>query len=322
MAITFKSIAFSILIQLSLLSCVSSQETEFIHHGFLKANLLKYGSSKILPSGILELTNTSTRQMGQTFHGFPIPYNNPNSSNSFSFSTSFIFSINSPGHGLTFVISPSMDFTRAMPSQFLGLFNTSNNGNSTNQILAVEFDTVKSNEFLDIDNNHVGIDVNGLVSVESAPAAFFSYRQGKNITLNLSNKDPVRVWIEYNGDEMLLNVTLSPSDTSKPKFPLLSRNMNLSDIFIEKKNLYVGFSASTGNITSNHYVLGWSFSREGKAKDFDPTLLPSISTPSPPDSDDYDDPSLTPPFDSANEKSKRSKVIIICTFVVIMVFMI
>ncbi|KAF8104060.1 hypothetical protein N665_0181s0080 [Sinapis alba] len=248
--------------------------------------------------------------MGQAFHGFPIPFNNPNnSSNSLSFSTSFVFSINAPGHGLTFMISPSMDFTRAMPSQFLGLFNSSNNGNSTNRILAVEFDTVKSNEFLDIDGNHVGIDVNGLVSVESAPAAFFSNHQSKNISLKLSSEDPIRAWIEYSGEDMLLNVTLAPLDISKPKFPLLSRKMNLSEIFIEK--MYVGFSASTGNITSEHYVVGWSFSREGRAKDFNLTMLPSLSTSSPSDFDDFDP---IPPSDSATLNSKHTKLILVCAF--------
>ncbi|KAG2320181.1 hypothetical protein Bca52824_013394 [Brassica carinata] len=320
MAITSKTIALSIITNLYLVTCVLSQqqETEFLHHGFLKANILNYGSAKILPSGILELTNTSRRQMGQAFHGVPIPFNNPNSSNPLSFSTSFVFSISAPGHGLTFIISPSMDFTRAMASQFLGLFNASNNGNSTNRILAVEFDTVKSNEFLDIDGNHVGIDVNGLVSVESAPAAFFSNRQSKNISLKLSSKDPIRAWIEYDGVEMVLNVTLAPLDTSKPKLPLMSRKMNLTEIFNDK--MYVGFSASTGNITSNHYVLGWSFSREGKAKECDLTLLPSVSAPSPSDLDDFEPVSDTP-SDSATANPKGTKLIMICTLVV-MVFMI
>lgn len=312
MAITSKTIALSIITNLYLVTCVLSQqqETEFLHHGFLKANILNYGSAKILPSGILELTNTSRKQMGQAFHGFPIPFNNTNSSNPLSFSTSFVFSISAPGHGLTFVISPSTDFTRAMSSQFLGLFNTSNNGNSTNRILAVEFDTVKSNEFLDIDGNHVGIDVNGLVSVESAPAAFFSNRQSKNISLKLSSKDPIRAWIEYDGVEMVLNVTLAPLDTSKPKLPLMSRKMNLTEIFNDK--MYVGFSASTGNITSNHYVLGWSFSREGKAKECDLALLPSVSAPSPSELDTFDSVSDTP-TDLATANLKGTKLIIICT---------
>ncbi|CAN7053839.1 unnamed protein product [Brassica oleracea var. botrytis] len=320
MAVTSKSITLYIITHLCLVSGVLSQqqETEFLHHGFLKGNnILNYGSTKILPSGILELTNTSRRQMGQAFHGFPIPFNNSNSSNPLSFSTSFVFSISAPGHGLTFMISPTMDFTRAMASQFLGLFNASNNGNSTNRILAVEFDTVKSNEFLDIDGNHVGIDVNGLVSVESAPAAFFSNRHIKNITLKLSSKDPIRAWIEYNGVEMVLNVTLAPLDISKPKLPLLSRKMNLTEIFNDK--MYVGFSASTGNMTSNHYVIGWSFSIEGKAKEFDLTLLPSVSAPSPSKLDDFDLISDTP-SDSATANPKRTKLIIIYALV-IMFFM-
>ncbi|KAG7596166.1 Legume lectin domain [Arabidopsis suecica] len=322
MAITFISIALFIVTQLCFVSCVLSQqnETKFLYHGFFEANLLKYGSSKILPSGILELTNSSRRQMGQAFYGFPIAFkNSTNSSNSFSFSTSFVFSIDASGHGLTFLISPSMDFTQAMPSQYLGLFNTTNNGNSTNRILAVEFDTVKSNEFLDIDDNHVGIDVNGLVSVESAPAAFFSNKQSKNISLKLSSKDPIRAWIEYNGVERLLNVTLATLDTSKPNFPLLSRQMNLSEIFMEK--MYVGFSASTGNITSNHDVLGWSFSREGKPQDFDLKLLPSLSTPSPSDFDDLD-PIPDPPSDSATVKPNHTKTMIIICTLAIMIFMI
>ncbi|KAL1192657.1 putative inactive L-type lectin-domain containing receptor kinase III.2 [Cardamine amara subsp. amara] len=55
------------------------------------------------------------RQMGQAFHGFAISFINPNSSYSVSFSTSFVFAITqgpgAPGHGLSFVISPSMDFS-------------------------------------------------------------------------------------------------------------------------------------------------------------------------------------------------------------------
>lgn len=84
--------------------------------------------------------------------------------------------------------------------------------------------------------------------------------------------------------------------------------MNLSKIFIEK--MYVGFSASTGNITSDHYVIGWSFSREGRAKDFDLTLLPSLSS-----SSDFD-PISSPPSDSA---TLNTKVIIVSAFAV-MVF--
>ncbi|KAF2303199.1 hypothetical protein GH714_014516 [Hevea brasiliensis] len=52
----------------------------------------------------------------------------------------------------------------------LGLFNETNNGNDTNHVVAVELDTVYSydSKFGDINDNHVGIDINGLRSYESA----------------------------------------------------------------------------------------------------------------------------------------------------------
>ncbi|AEC08224.1 Concanavalin A-like lectin protein kinase family protein [Arabidopsis thaliana] len=306
--ITFKSIALTIIFLSYFVSCVSSQrETKFLNHGFLGANLLNFGSSKVYPSGLLELTNTSMRQIGQAFHGFPIPLSNPNSTNSVSFSTSFIFAITqgtgAPGHGLAFVISPSMDFSGAFPSNYLGLFNTSNNGNSLNRILAIEFDTVQAVELNDIDDNHVGIDLNGVISIASAPAAYFDDREAKNISLRLASGKPVRVWIEYNATETMLNVTLAPLDRPKPSIPLLSRKMNLSGIFSQEH--HVGFSASTGTVASSHFVLGWSFNIEGKESDFDITKLPSLPDPPPTLS-----PSPSPPV-STEKKSNNTMLIII-----------
>ncbi|CAL9234787.1 unnamed protein product [Arabidopsis halleri] len=306
--ITSKSITLSIIFLLYLVSCVSSQrETKFLNHGFLGSNLLKFGSTKVYPSGLLELTNTSMRQIGQAFHGFPISFLKPNSSNSVSFSTSFVFAITpgptTPGHGLSFVISPSMDFTGAFPSNYLGLFNTSTNGNSSNHILAVEFDTVQSVEMKDIDDNHVAIDQNGVVSIESAPAAFFDDREAKNISLKLASGEPIRVWIEYNATEMILNVTLAPLDRLKPSLPLLSRNINLLGIISDEN--YIGFAAATGTVTSSHFVLGWSFNIEGKASDFDITKLPSL-----PDPPSQFSPSPNPPG-SLKKDSNNTKLIII-----------
>ncbi|EOA28519.1 hypothetical protein CARUB_v10024740mg [Capsella rubella] len=307
--ITHKYIALTTIFLLYIVSCVSSQRgSNFLNHGFLEANLLKFGSSKVYPSGLLELTNASMRQIGQAFHGFPIPLSNSNSTNTVSFSTSFVFAITqgpgAPGHGLAFVISPSMDFSGAFPSNYLGLFNTSNNGNSLNRILAIEFDTVQAVELNDIDDNHVGIDLNGVISIESAPAAYFDDREAKNISLRLASGKPIRVWIEYNATEIMLNVTLAPQDRPKPSSPLLSRKMNLSGIF--SQDHHVGFSAATGTVSSSHLILGWSFNIEGEALDFDITKLPSLPDPPPPSS-----PSANPPA-SVKKDSNNTKLIVIC----------
>ena len=64
--------------------------------------------------------------------------------------------------------------------------------------------TVLSPDFQDIDNNHVGIDVNNLESVESAPATYFSDQEGKNTSLELMSGNPLHLWIDYDETEKLL----------------------------------------------------------------------------------------------------------------------
>lgn len=145
-------------------------------------------------------------------------------------------------------------------------------GNFSNHLFAVEFDTVQDFEYGDINDNHVGIDINGMASNKSAAAAYFSDDSVKH-DLNLKGGKPVMVWIEYDSVTNLVNVTVSPS-SSKPRIPLLSFEIDLSPIFYEK--MYVGFSASTGLLASSHYILGWSFKLNGQPDPLDLDSLPSI----------------------------------------------
>lgn len=145
-------------------------------------------------------------------------------------------------------------------------------GNFSNHLFAVEFDTVQDFEYGDINDNHVGIDINGMASNKSAAAAYFSDDSVKH-DLNLKGGKPVMVWIEYDSVTNLVNVTVSPS-SSKPRIPLLSFEIDLSPIFYEK--MYVGFSASTGLLASSHYILGWSFKLNGQSDPLDLDSLPSI----------------------------------------------
>lgn len=253
----------------------SSQEgNQFIYNGFRQANLHLDGNAKLHPNGLLQITNTSRQAMGHAFYPYPVKFNG----SSFSFSTNFVFAMvpelkDVSGHGLAFVISPSMDLTKATANQYLGLFNSSNNGLSTNHIFAVELDTIQSLDFEDINNNHVGVDLNGLKSNYSAPVTYFSDREQRNKTLQLLNGKPIQIWIDYDHNKKLLNVTVSPSRIPKPSKPLLSTPINLSLVFLD--SMYVGFSAGTGSVASGHYILGWSFSRSGEAQNLDISKLPS-----------------------------------------------
>ncbi|KDP35670.1 hypothetical protein JCGZ_09108 [Jatropha curcas] len=175
---------------------------------------------------------------------------------------------------MTFVIAPSKEFSGAA-SQHLGLFNRTNDGNPSNHILAVEFDTFQNQEFYDVNENHVGIDINSLTSVKSAPAGYFVDATGEFKNLSLASGERIQVWIEYDAKDNPLNVTLSPIQVSKPKLPLLSLNRDISPIILDQ--IYVGFTSSTGRLVQSHYILGWSFQVEGKAQ-LDLSRLQSLSS--------------------------------------------
>ncbi|KAH9672430.1 L-type lectin-domain containing receptor kinase S.4 [Citrus sinensis] len=239
---------FSALIFLSI--PVSSQLDELFFPGFkdLSNNLTLQGIAKIENNGILQLTNDTSRKMGQAFYSSTLRFKNSSNSNVFSFSTSFAIVIvpeypRLGGHGLAFTISPSNDLN-GLPSQYLGLLNSTDIGNFSNHLFAVEFDTVQDFEFQDINDNHIGIDINSMKSNASVEAAVYTDNSTKQ-DLSLKGGKAILVWVDYDSAENILNVTVSPN-SSKPKIPILSFRVDLSPIFNEF--MYVGFSASTAII--------------------------------------------------------------------------
>ncbi|KAE8688681.1 putative L-type lectin-domain containing receptor kinase I.11 [Hibiscus syriacus] len=283
--ISFRLWLFSCLALVSL--AMAQQPHHFIYnHGFRHANLHRDGSAEIRSNGLLRLTTSSVMQIGHAFYPSPINFNTSSSSStslpSLSFSTNFVLAIvpgprDATGHGIAFVISQSTDFSHAAPIQYLGLVDESTNGNSSNHFFAVEFDTINSIDMGDIDDNHVGIDLNGVKSNKQVTARYFSNEERRNISLNLKSGHPIQVWIDYNGHQQLLNVTLAPDNVPKPNPPLLSTSIDLSDILMD--TMYVGFSAATGSIqstSSSHYILGWSFNRSGEAQSLEVSEMPKL----------------------------------------------
>ncbi|GLU11554.1 hypothetical protein SLE2022_282920 [Rubroshorea leprosula] len=203
---------------------LAQDQNEFIFNGFSEgSNLHLDGLATIHPDGLLQLTNTSKTEKGHAFYRFPLQFNrSSNSAPSYSFSTCFVFAIvpelpNLGSHGIAFVVSPSMDFSQAIANQYLGLFNDSNIGNSTNHVLAVEFDTNRNPELDDVDDNHVGIDVNGLKSNASAPATYFDKEEGRNKTLKLISGDTMQVWIDYDEEEGVAECNSSTNHNPKAR---------------------------------------------------------------------------------------------------------
>ncbi|XP_020256344.1 L-type lectin-domain containing receptor kinase IV.1-like [Asparagus officinalis] len=264
---------------LLLLNLGASAEDSFIYNGFSNANLILDGITSITSNGLLEMTNTTLNMKGHAFRPKPFRFKSP-TGKTLSFSTTFVFAIRSDisdlsGQGMAFVVSRTTDFSANIaPSQFLGLFTPENNGNSSNHIFTIELDTLQNPEFLDINDNHVGIDINSLISNQSLPAGYYEDGTGSFQSLTLISGKPMQLWVDFDADKMQINVTLSPMGMSKPIKPLLSDIVDLSSLILD--NMYVGFSSADGPFRTHHYVLGWSFKLNGAADPLDYKKLPEL----------------------------------------------
>ncbi|KAM0937973.1 putative protein kinase RLK-Pelle-L-LEC family [Dioscorea sansibarensis] len=262
-----------------ILKLAFSASDQFTYNGFKGANFSLDGLAGFTSDGLLRLTNYTKHATGHAFYSVPLRFKRFQANNVVSFSTTFVFAISPKlamlgSSGFTFVLSPSKDLTQALPDYFLGLVNMTNNGKASNHILAVEFDTVRSPEAEDINGNHVGIDINSVISNQSTPVGFTSDHDGKFQNLILVSGEAMQVWIEYDGISMQFNVTLAPIWTPKPKIALLSSSINLSSIISD--HMHVGFSAAAGATYSYHYILGWSFKIDGEAPELNLSSLPPL----------------------------------------------
>ncbi|PKI54209.1 hypothetical protein CRG98_025442 [Punica granatum] len=230
----------------------SGQGFGFTFNGFRPVDLDLDGIAEITPNGLLRLTNESDQSTSHACYPHPITFKNWTEGSVFSFCTTFVFALISEnpnrGHGIAFLAAPQMGFPGSLPSQYLGLFNATSNGNTTNHVFAIELDTIESTEFQDINNNHVGIDINSLVSAHAAPAGYYpDGGAGKFENLTLISGRPMQVWVDYDGTEKRIN-----------------------------KTMFVGFSSSTGSFTSSHYILGWSFQMNGQLEGLALSELPNL----------------------------------------------
>ncbi|KAK7300643.1 hypothetical protein RJT34_11491 [Clitoria ternatea] len=278
--------------------------TEF-DFGTLTLSSLKLLGDAHLNNGTVSLTRdlaVPTSGAGRALYSSPVRFRQPGNRFPASFTTFFSFSVtnlnpSSIGGGLAFVLSPDNE-ALGDAGGFLGL----GSGGSAAGFIAVEFDTLMDVEFKDINGNHVGVDLNSVVSSEVGDLG--------NVGIDLKSGDLVNAWIEFDGSSKGFNVWVSYS-TLKPKDPILSMNLDadryLSDF------MYVGFSGSTQGSTEIHRVEWWSFSSSFESGGGSP----AGSSPAPPPPPEVSlmnptansvksaPPSLAP--SSANGEEKESK---------------
>ncbi|CAK9148452.1 unnamed protein product [Ilex paraguariensis] len=170
-----------------------------------------------------------------------------------SFNSTFVVKITPKnntiwGEGLAFILTNE---SRSVPDnssgQWLGVVNASTNGTTQGNIFAIEFDTKKSFEE-DIDDNHVGIDVNSIYSIKQVSL--------NGIGVNLSSGIEIPVRVQYDGGLKTLDIYVNTSGYNMNS-PTISMLLDLSEHLSE--DVYVGFSASTGEYTQNNCIKAWNF---------------------------------------------------------------
>lgn len=251
---------------------------QFVYNGFAGVNLTLDGNAMVTPDGLLELTN-DTVNLGHAFHPTPLTFHNGSSNGTAvqSFSLSLVFAIISvhndiSADGMAFFIAPTKNLSNTW-AQYMGLLNSGNEGNATNHMFALELDTTQNEEFQDMDNSHVGVDVNSLKSLQAHHTGYYN-DDGSFNNLTLISGKAMQVWADYDGGSTQITVTLAPIGATKPVRPLLSTSYNLSGIL--KDPSYIGFAATTGAISTKHCVLGWSFAMNGPAPAIDLSKLPKL----------------------------------------------
>ncbi|OAY30818.1 L-type lectin-domain containing receptor kinase S.1 [Manihot esculenta] len=235
-------------------------------------------------SAVILLTNdTNQYSLGRAFYPTRIRMKpTQNSTTLSSFSTSFVFSVlpeiaSSPGFGLTFVLSNWTNPPNALASQYFGLF-TNATVSSQAPLLAVEFDTGQNPEFNDPNGNHIGIDLNNIESTKTEPAGYYN-SSGGFVPVIMNNGQNVHAWIDFNGPNFEINVTVAPIGVPRPPVPTLNFKDPVIANYVSAE-MYVGFSASKTTWVEPQRILAWSFSDTGLAREINTTNLPVFLPPS------------------------------------------
>ncbi|NP_001307923.1 clade XII lectin receptor kinase [Solanum lycopersicum] len=194
---------------------------------------------------------------GRIWYSQPMNLWNRRKNRTASFNSTFVINIKPEsdpwGEGLAFILTKESGY-ESIPDesygQWLGIVNETTNGSSLNNIFAVEFDTRKS--YLDdLDDNHVGIDINSINSVNQVSLM--------DRGVNLSRAVDVIASVQYDGESNILKVyTFMSNETGvNERNPIISMPLDLSSYLPE--DVFVGFSASTGIYNQLNCIKAWNF---------------------------------------------------------------
>nr|CAH60214.1 lectin precursor [Phaseolus leptostachyus] len=248
------STVFSLALFLVLLTQANSTDLfSFNFQKFHSHNLILQGDASVSSSGQLRLTGVKSNgepkvaSLGRVFYSAPIQIWDNTTGNVASFATSFTFNILAPtvsksADGLAFALVPVGSQPKS-DGGYLGLFESATY-DPTAQTVAVEFDTF-FNQKWDPEGRHIGIDVNSIKSVKTAP-------------WGLLNGHKAEILITYDSSTNLLVASLvHPAGATSH---IVSERVELKSVLPEWVS--IGFSATSGlskGFVEIHDVLSWSF---------------------------------------------------------------
>ncbi|KAJ6331580.1 hypothetical protein OIU76_010040 [Salix suchowensis] len=236
--------------KLNAVSSYSFSFESFDKNPNFESNFALYGDAKVVGNGSsLQLTHSVSPSAGRVMYKQPIKLVEGNPRNLASFSTYFSF-LMSPdsGDGLAFVMVPGGFNASVFDSNPFGLYLGPEK--SSPKFVAVEFDTMRDARYGDLNDNHVGIDVGGFVSVKVRNVS------SNNIVLNSGKR--LHSWIDYEAGSKRLEVRLSHSGDIKPIDPLLSHPIELLKMWSDEK-VFIGLSSSNRNSSQTCSLHSWNF---------------------------------------------------------------
>jgi hypothetical protein len=127
----------------------------------------------------------------------------------------------------------------------------------------------------DPDDNHVGLDVNGVRSKVTASLAPFDMQLAPRPGNTATDDGSCMVWIEYNGTSRHVWVYMSKKG-SRPATAVLDSPLDLSTVLVGK-TAHFGFSASTGEEYELNRVLMWNMTVEILPGGVDPPGTKALS---------------------------------------------
>ncbi|XVF44888.1 hypothetical protein PTKIN_Ptkin02bG0159500 [Pterospermum kingtungense] len=213
---------------------------------------------RLLDPGAAE--GTRQNSTGRVHYAQPFQLWDPRTNKVTDFTTSFDFaisfgkeqynsSVGSGGAALFLTSEKSLIAPMNSSGGWLGLFNESIDGNSSNEMVAVELDTFKNG--WDPSNIHIGVDVNSIVSMNST--------NSNEDIISINSSTYHRATVSYNGTSKALSIVVQLA-YSVGQSEALNLTYNEDLITVLPPKVFIGFSASSGQAAPHQsLIISWNF---------------------------------------------------------------